>query len=125
MLNRGDQHEFFVEILCGYKAKFGPDVHMKKVVIFIGPSLPKETVQKLVPDALVLAPAEQGDIDFAARQLGAEVIGFIDGVHRNKLPSWHSEILSALEGGTRILGAASMGALRAVECRPWGRGIFW
>jgi hypothetical protein len=95
-----------------------------KVVIFIGPSLPKAQVQKLVPDALVLAPAEQGDLDFAARQLGAEVIAFIDGVHRNKLPNWHSEILSALENGTRILGAASMGALRAVECHPWGAEYF-
>ena len=58
------------------------------------------------------------------RQLGAEVIGFVDGVHRNKLPTWHSEILSALESGARILGAASMGALRAVECSPWGAEPF-
>ena len=63
-----------------------------KTCVFIGPSLPKAQVQKLVPDALVLAPAEQGDLDFAARQLGAEVIALIDGVHRNKLPSWHSEM---------------------------------
>ena len=95
-----------------------------KTVVFIGPSLPKAQVQKLVPDALVLAPAEQGDLDFAARQLGAEVIGFIDGVHRNKLPVWHSECLSVLESGVRLLGASSMGALRAVECAPWGAEPF-
>jgi hypothetical protein len=96
---------------------------MKKVV-FVGPSLPKAQVQKLVPDALVLAPAEQGDLDFAARQLGANVIAFIDGVHRNKLPVWHSECLSVLDSGVRLLGAASMGALRAVECHPWGSEYF-
>ena len=95
-----------------------------KICLFIGPSLPKETVQKLVPNALVCGPMEQGDVDFAVRQLGADVVAMVDGVHRNKLPNWHSEILSALESGARILGAASMGALRAVECSPWGAEPF-
>ena len=91
-----------------------------KICLFIGPILPKETVQKLVPNALVCGPMEQGDVDFAVRQLGADVVAMVDGVHRNKLPNWHSEILSALDSGARVLGAASMGALRAVETAPWG-----
>ena len=93
-----------------------------KTAIFVGPTLPKATVQKLVPDALLLGPAVQGDVDFAVRQLGADTIALIDGVHRSKLPTWHAEILSALAEpySVRVLGAASMGALRAVECHPWG-----
>jgi hypothetical protein len=91
-----------------------------RVVIFLGPSLPKATAQEIVPDALILGPAEQGDVHFARHQLGADVIALIDGVHSQRLPVWHSEVLDALGDGARFLGAASMGALRAVECAPWG-----
>lgn len=93
---------------------------MSKIVVFCGPSLGKDAIQSVVPEALILSPAEQGDIDFAARQLGADVIGLIDGVHSQRLPPWHKEILGVLASGTRVLGAASMGALRAVECQCWG-----
>jgi hypothetical protein len=91
-----------------------------RTVIFVGPSLAKATVQEIVPDALVLAPMEQGDVHFARHQLGADVIAMIDGVHSQRLPAWHCEILDVLADGARVLGAASMGALRAVECAPWG-----
>jgi len=89
------------------------------VAIFVGPSLPREEVIEILPDAMVLPPAEQGDIEFAYRN-GARVIGLIDGVHTNRLPVWHKEILHVLSKGGRVIGAASMGALRAVECEPWG-----
>jgi hypothetical protein len=89
-------------------------------VVFCGSSIPKATVKEICPDALVLPPAEQGDVDFAFHQLGASVIGLIDGVHTQKLSVFHKEILQVLEQGGRIFGAASMGALRAVECEPWG-----
>ena len=97
---------------------------MERTVLFLGPSLPKATAQKICPEALVCGPATQGDVDFAARQLGAKVIALIDGVHRSQLSVWHSEIMSALASGVRFLGAASMGALRAVETRPWGAEPF-
>ena len=93
---------------------------MERTVLFLGPSLPKEVAQKICPQALICGPAAQGDVDFAARQLGAKVIAMIDGIHRSKLSPWHSEIMSALDKGVRFLGAASMGALRAVETQPWG-----
>jgi hypothetical protein len=92
----------------------------KKTVIFVGPSLPRSEVSSIVPEAMILPPAEQGDVDYAYRQLGAEVILLIDGIHTTALPVWHKEILGALSSGVRFLGAASMGALRAVECEPWG-----
>jgi hypothetical protein len=89
-------------------------------VIFAGPTIPKATIKEICADALVLPPAEQGDVDLAFSQLGASVIGLIDGVHTQKLAVFHKELLQVLEAGCRIFGAASMGALRAVECEPWG-----
>lgn len=91
-----------------------------KTVLFLGPSLPRIAASEILPEALILPPAEQGDVDFAYKQLGAEVIGLIDGVHSTHLPVWHKEILGALDAGCRVLGASSMGAIRAVECEPWG-----
>jgi hypothetical protein len=90
------------------------------ICVFCGPTLSKSVIKELCPSALILPPAEQSDIDFAVRQLGATAIGLIDGVHRQKLPVFHKEILQALDSGVRVFGGASMGALRAVECEPWG-----
>jgi len=91
-----------------------------KTVIFVGPSLPESEVKRILPGALIMPPAEQGDVDFARFQLGADVIGLIDGVHTMRLPVLHKEILSVMEDGCRFVGAASMGALRAVECEDFG-----
>ena len=93
---------------------------MSRITVFVGPSISRTTVQEIVPDALLLPPAEQGDVHFARHQLGSDVIAMIDGVHSQRLPTWHCELLDVLADGARILGAASMGALRAVECAPWG-----
>jgi hypothetical protein len=69
---------------------------------------------------MVCGPACQGDVDFARRQLGADIIALIDGVHTLELPVWIKEILSVLNDGARFLGASSLGALRAVECEMFG-----
>lgn len=65
------------------------------------------------------APARQGDVYRAVRD-GAAVIGLIDGVFEQVPAIWHKEILFGLSKGVRIYGAASMGALRAVECAVFG-----
>ncbi|MBB4386465.1 hypothetical protein GGE61_002783 [Rhizobium leguminosarum] len=51
---------------------------------------------------------------------GANVIGLIDGGFEYAAPVWHKEILRALSLGVAVLGAASMGALRAAECHSFG-----
>jgi len=51
---------------------------------------------------------------------GARVIGLIDGVFEHMPSIWHKEILYALSAGVTVAGAASMGALRAAECRDFG-----
>jgi len=87
-------------------------------IIFVGPTLP-DAADLVDDDIGVRPPACQGDIFEAVRQ-GANVIGLIDGNFEQVSPVWHKEILHALSQGVKIGGAASMGALRAAECSPYG-----
>ncbi|MGF0540049.1 TfuA-like protein [Agrobacterium sp. ES01] len=87
-------------------------------VVFVGPSLP-DAADVIPPDIQIRPPACQGDIMKALRD-GATVIGLIDGQFEYVAPVWHKELLFALSSGVTVLGAASMGALRAAECAPYG-----
>ncbi len=86
-------------------------------VLFAGPSLfgqaPDLTGLELRP------PARQGDLHRAVLD-GADAIGLIDGVFGFVPSVWHKEILFALSEGVRVLGGASLGALRAAECHRFG-----
>jgi hypothetical protein len=64
-------------------------------------------------------PAKQGDVISAVRD-GATAIGLVDGYFGGAAAVWHKEILYALSLGVRVLGASSMGALRAAECAVYG-----
>lgn len=64
-------------------------------------------------------PAAQGDLQSVVLS-GANVIGLVDGSFETVAATWHKEILFALSKGVSVLGAASMGALRAAECRAFG-----
>lgn len=83
--------------------------------VFAGPSLP---LAHRSPHAMITyyAPAASGDLAAAARR--HPMLLLIDGSRRGADVS-SKEILGALRG-TRILGAADIGALRAVEHRPYG-----
>ena len=87
-------------------------------VVFVGPSLAGATAA-LPPGVSLPGPAAAGDLYRAARA-GARVIGLVDGVFEDRPTVWHKEILWALERGVRVIGAASLGALRAAECAPFG-----
>lgn len=91
---------------------------MHDVVIFLGPSL-----ERVEADAIFRAdyrpPAARGDITAALNE-GARVIVLIDGVFFQDCSVGHREILAALERGTRVIGASSMGALRAAELDTLG-----
>lgn len=90
-------------------------------VVFVGPSLGNDIgrQRQIHSDVEFRAPAACGDILRAAED-GASAIGLVDG-YFGDLPSvWHKEILYALENGIAIGGGASMGALRAAECSPFG-----
>ena len=89
-------------------------------VVFVGPSLPTQEAKALLPEALILPPVRQGDIVSVLRLHQPTAIGIIDGVFLGVLSVWHKELLLALEQGVAVFGAASMGALRAAECGPFG-----
>jgi hypothetical protein len=97
-------------------------------ILFAGPSLsgtpyvPLEGGKdRLVPehDLTCRGPARCGDITRAVEQ-GFRRIGLVDGRFEDVAAVWHKEILYALSRGVVVYGAASMGALRAAECHPFG-----
>ncbi len=91
---------------------------MPKIVVFLGPSLPiEEAIQILQAD--YCSPAKRGDV-YVASEGGAEIICLIDGVFFQECSVAHKEIIHALELGVKVLGASSMGALRASELDVYG-----
>ena len=89
------------------------------VVIFLGPTLAVEEARTILA-ATYLPPASQGDVFRAVATSDARVIGIIDG-HFHEVPSvWHKELLWAMSQGVHVVGAASMGALRAAELADFG-----
>jgi hypothetical protein len=92
------------------------------IVVFAGPSLDVRTARGIL-QARYLPPVANGDV-IRAVNAGATAIGIVDGYFEWTLSVWHKEILWALAQGTHVLGAASMGALRAAELAPFGmRGV--
>jgi hypothetical protein len=90
--------------------------------IFTGPTLSAAEGKKLL-DAVFLPPAAQGDVYRAALQKPA-AIGIIDGYFERVPSVSHKEILWAMAEGVHVLGASSMGALRAAELSRFGmRGV--
>ena len=85
----------------------------KRVVVFLGPSLPLREARRLLR-ADYRPPARQGDV-FRAIDARPEVIVLIDGVFESAPSVWHHELLAAHASGIALLGASSMGALRAAE----------
>jgi hypothetical protein len=87
-------------------------------VVFVGPSLPYAH-DVAAADIDIRPPACQGDVMQAIAD-GATTIGVIDGQFETAAPVWHKELLFALSRKITVLGAASMGALRAAECAAYG-----
>ncbi len=54
------------------------------------------------------------------RATGATIIGLIDGVFHQESAVAHREILAAIKHGVTVIGASSMGALRAAEMDTLG-----
>ena len=86
-------------------------------IVFAGPSLYGADYD--AGDVVVRGPAQMGDIEHAIAA-GATALGIVDGHYQQVGAVWHKEILLALSSGIAVYGAASMGALRAAECEPFG-----
>src|SRR5688572_27665050 len=86
---------------------------MNQVVVFLGPSLPATDAKAILP-CEVRPPARQGDV-FRALGDRPRLIVLLDGVFEHSPSVWHHEIVATNAAGVPMIGASSMGALRAAE----------
>ncbi len=85
----------------------------KRIVVFIGPSLPLKEAKKIL-DADYRPPVARDDLAVLLDD-PPQVIGIIDGVFHQQPAVSHKEILRALDEGITVVGGSSMGALRSAE----------
>jgi len=88
-------------------------------LVFLGPSLGLEEARGICPDAEFHPPVRFGDLYALSCEPPGQVL-IVDGVFHDDTPVWQREILDLLQMGWRVLGASSMGALRALELEPYG-----
>ncbi|MFJ2110760.1 TfuA-like protein [Streptomyces sp. NPDC087850] len=87
--------------------------------VYVGPTLPTSEPILAAPGLRVLPPARHGALFDTAIRSGDTVV-LIDGVYHQAPALRHKEILAAMGRGVRVIGAASIGALRAAELAPYG-----
>ncbi|HEY3094199.1 MAG TPA: TfuA-like protein [Nitrososphaera sp.] len=93
---------------------------MEKPVIFLGPSLSHKKARTIF-DADYRPPAKKGDFLRLAADPNVRLVGFVDGVFLQDYPPTPIEVYQlARKEGVLLAGAASLGALRAVELEKFG-----
>jgi len=89
-----------------------------RIVVFAGPSLPGAS-RAHFEGIEWRPPAEAGDLLRLDLSAGLTIC-LIDGYFDHRPAVRHKEILLALSKGVRVVGASSMGALRAAEMAAFG-----
>lgn len=87
-------------------------------ILFAGPSL-WGSQRPLPPGIDLRPPATCGDL-LRALADRPRAIGLIDGVFETGPSVWHKEIIAVMAAGVPVLGAASLGAIRAAELHMFG-----
>ena len=94
---------------------------MAKPIIFLGPSLSHDKARTIMPDAEYRPPAKKGDLLKLATDPDVKLVGLVDGVFLQDYPPTPIEVYQlARKQGVLLAGAASLGALRAVELEKFG-----
>jgi hypothetical protein len=88
-------------------------------VVYCGPSLRPEEVRAILPGAYLQPPVARGDL-YRDRMLRFSLFVVLDGVFLQHQAVSPREIVEVLDDGAVVIGASSMGALRAAECWPAG-----
>jgi hypothetical protein len=91
----------------------------RPILVFLGPTLPLVDAAAIL-DCTFLPPAAQGDVLLAAHAFRPRAMVLIDGQFEDRPAVRHKEILWAMAHGIIMVGAASMGALRAAELSKFG-----
>jgi hypothetical protein len=81
---------------------------------FSGPTISPAEVARRHPGYVALPPVEHGDLYRLDARPG-DVVVLLDGYFMQRAPIRHKEILDLVDAGVTVVGAASMGALRAAE----------
>jgi TfuA protein len=89
-----------------------------RAVIFTGNSISHEDAKKILK-ANYQPPVRRFQLEKFV-QKGYKFIGIIDGIFFDRAAVGHREIMSALDSGVKVIGGASMGALRASELDTHG-----
>lgn len=95
---------------------------MAEIVVFAGPALPRSPDSgwtALLGACELCPPARRGDV-LAALAVHPHTLVLLDGYYFTVPSVTHKELLYALDAGVRVIGAASLGALRAAELAPLG-----
>lgn len=93
------------------------------MIAFVGPSIARAEAERLCPGLDLRPPIRRGDL-YREREKGAWGFLIIDGVFMREDAVSPREVVDVLEDGALVVGASSMGALRAADCWPAGaRGI--
>jgi hypothetical protein len=87
--------------------------------VFLGPTLHIGKAHELLPNAILLPPVNGGDV-LSLLKYNPTYLALIDGNFGTRPSVLHKEILFALANGCAVLGASSMGALRAAELHEYG-----
>jgi hypothetical protein len=90
-----------------------------RLVCTLGPTLTNEEAVAILPGVEIKSPVAHGDVlrwDLAS----GDVLAIIDGLFFQAAAIRHKEIIELLSRNVRVLGASSMGALRAVELDKYG-----
>lgn len=90
-----------------------------QIAVFAGPSLFHLDRPKYSSICDFYPPATSGDL-LALIPRGYKVIVLLDGYYNSVPAPWHKEILFALALGRTVIGASSLGALRASELSEQG-----
>ncbi|MEO1084838.1 MAG: TfuA domain-containing protein [Acidobacteriota bacterium] len=92
------------------------------VIVFAGPCLPRELDdrwRRALDGFEIQPPAQRGDVLRALGRRPAAIV-LLDGLYYSVPSVTHKELLYALDSGVRVVGAGSMGALRAAEMAAYG-----
>jgi TfuA protein len=94
---------------------------MHKPIIYLGPSLSHEKAKKIF-DADYRPPAKKGDfLKLSGLEQEISIVGLVDGVFLQDYPPTPIEVYQlAIKKNMILVGAASLGALRAVELEKFG-----
>ena len=93
---------------------------MKRPIIFLGPSMNSERAKEVF-DAEYRPPAKKGDLLRLGLSSDGSIVGLVDGMFLQDYPPTPIEVYQLVtKKNVIVVGAASLGALRAVELERFG-----